>query len=90
MVLKRTWEKRKLAATIARARKLRELGRDPDQALEFLEEAVRRFPQDPELRLLTATVLLALRPDDVAAEVNKAAELAPDDPGTLVRQGTSC
>jgi predicted Zn-dependent protease len=87
MGLKRVWEKKKLAATIARGRELRELGRDPDQALQFLEEAVRRFPQDPELRLLTATVLLALRPEDVAAEALKAAELAPDDPATLMRAG---
>jgi Flp pilus assembly protein TadD len=55
--------------------------------LEFLEQAVRRFPEDPELRLLCATVLLAIRPDEVAAEASKAAALAPDDPGTLVRAG---
>lgn len=80
-------QKKELTAAIARGRELRKLGRDPEQALEFLEEAVQRFPEDPELRLLNATVLLALRPDDVAAEAAKAAELAPDDPGTLVRAG---
>lgn len=76
-----------LAATIARGRELRKLGRDPEEALDFLEQAIARFPEDPELRLLCATVLLAIRPDDVAAEASKAAELAPDDPGTLVRAG---
>jgi tetratricopeptide (TPR) repeat protein len=87
MKLRHRNQAKELAAAIARGRELRELGQDPDQALEFLESAVQRFPQDPELRLLTATVLLALRPDDVAAEAIKAAELAPDDPATLMRAG---
>jgi Flp pilus assembly protein TadD len=76
-----------LTAAIARGRELRKLGRDPEEALEFLEEAVQRFPEDPELHLLYATVLLAVRPDDAAAEAAKAAELAPNDPATLVRAG---
>ncbi|MGN6815422.1 MAG: hypothetical protein ACTHK3_04975 [Solirubrobacterales bacterium] len=80
-------KRKELAAAIARGRELRKLGRDPEEALEFLEHAITRFPEDPELRLLCATVLLAIRPDDVAAEASKAAELAPDDPGTLVRAG---
>jgi Flp pilus assembly protein TadD len=80
-------QRKELAATIARGRELRKLGRDPEEALKFLEQGVKRFPEDPELRLLCATVLLAIRPDDVAAEASKAAELAPDDPGTLVRAG---
>jgi Flp pilus assembly protein TadD len=78
---------KELAAAITRGRELRELGRDPEEALEFLEQAVRQFPENPELRLLCSTVLMALRPDEVAAEVAKAAELAPDDPATLVRAG---
>lgn len=80
-------KRKELTATIARGRALRKMGRDPEEALEFLEQGVERFPEDPELRLLCATVLLAIRPDDVAAEASKAAELAPDDPGTLVRAG---
>jgi Flp pilus assembly protein TadD len=83
----RNKKQKELAAAIARGRELRELGRDPDQALEFLEEAIQRFPEDHELRLLNATILMALRPDDVAVEAAKAAELAPDDPATLVRAG---
>ena len=80
-------QKKELAAAIARGRELRKLGRDPDQASEFLEEAIKRFPQDPELRLLNASVLTALRPDDVIKEASRAVELAPTDPGTLVRAG---
>jgi Flp pilus assembly protein TadD len=80
-------QRKELAATIARGRELRKLGRDPEEALEFLEQAVKRFPENPELRLLCATVLLAIRPDDVAAEAAQAAELAPNDPATLVRAG---
>lgn len=87
MKLRDRKQKRELAAAIARGRELRKTGRDPEQALEFLDEAVRQFPQSPELRLLKATVLLSLRPDDVSAEAAKAAELAPQDPGTLVRAG---
>jgi Flp pilus assembly protein TadD len=87
MNIKGRKQRKELAATIARGRELRKLGRDPEEALEFLKQAVTRFPEDPELRLLCATVLLAIRPDDVTAEASKAAELAPDDPATLVRAG---
>jgi tetratricopeptide (TPR) repeat protein len=87
MKLRSRMQKRKLTAAIARGRELRKLGRDPEQALDFLEEAVRQFPHSPELRLLKATVLLSLRPADVAAEAAKAAELGWNDPGTLVRAG---
>jgi tetratricopeptide (TPR) repeat protein len=87
MKLRDRKQKRELAAAIARGRELGKVGRDPEQALDFLEEAVRKFPQSPELRLLKAAVLLSLRPDDVIAEAAKAAELAPQDPGTQVRAG---
>jgi len=87
MKLRSRKEERELNAAIARGRELRKLGRDPEEASEFLSGAVQRFPRDPELRLLHATVLLATRPDGVATEAAKAAELAPDDPGTLVRAG---
>jgi len=59
--------------------------RQEQDAFEFLEEAVQRFPEDPEIRLLYATILLAFRPDDVAAEAAKAVDLGPDDPALLVR-----
>jgi Flp pilus assembly protein TadD len=87
MKLRKKREKREPAATIARARELQRSGRNPEEALEFLEAAVRRYPEDPELRLLYATILLAFTPEDVAAEAAKAVELGSDDPIILVRAG---
>jgi len=77
-------QKKELSAAIGRGRELRRSGRD-QEALEFLEGAIQQFPEDPELRLLHATILE--QPDTAAAEAAKAAELAPDDPATLVRAG---
>lgn len=57
------------------------------EAIEFLERAVEQFPEDPEIRILYASILLASRPNDVAAEAAKAVELGPDDPVILVRGG---
>lgn len=79
-------KQKELATDINRGRELRKAGRD-QEALDFLEGAVQRFPEDPELRLLYATILLGFRPNDVCAEAAKAAELAPDDPAVLVRAG---
>jgi HEAT repeat protein len=59
---------------------------DPEPR-EFLEQAIGEFPDDPILRLLYAPMLAEIRPDDVAAEAAKAAELGPDDPVVLVRAG---
>jgi Flp pilus assembly protein TadD len=80
-------EKKGLSATIAKGRALRRSGQNPEEALDFLSEAVQRFPRDPELRLLYATALLAFGPDGVATEAAKAAELGNDDPAILVRAG---
>jgi len=79
-------QKKKLAAAQLRARQLL-TARKEREALEFLEEAVELFPLDPELRLLYATILLAFRPEAVATEAAKAAELGPDDPAILVGAG---
>lgn len=49
---------------------------------------VQEFPDDAEVQLLYATILLEFRPDDVGSEVTKAVELAPDDPIILVRAGS--
>lgn len=57
------------------------------EALEFLEKAIQEFPDDPEIRVSHASILLDYRPEDVAAEAARAAELAQDDPATLVRAG---
>ena len=75
-----------LATTIECGRKLLVSERH-QQALEFLEQAVQAFPEDAEVRLLYATVLLEFRPADVGAEASKAVELCPDDPVILVRAG---
>jgi Flp pilus assembly protein TadD len=76
--------KRKLAVAIDQGRRLLATGQH-QEAFEFLEEAVRRFPEDAEIRLLYASILLAFRPEDVAVEAAKAIELGPDDPSILVR-----
>jgi Flp pilus assembly protein TadD len=55
------------------------------EAFEFLQKAVKEFPDDPEIRLLYATILLAFQTDKVVAEVAKAVELGPDNPAILAR-----
>lgn len=77
---------RELATVIERGRKLIRQGED-HEALELLEEAARRFPKSAEARLALARVYLDLRPDDVAAQLTKAAELGSDDPGIQVHAG---
>jgi tetratricopeptide (TPR) repeat protein len=77
-------QKKELAATIDRGRALFTEGRD-DEAFEFLEKAVQRFPEDAEIRLDYATSLLAVRPEEVVAEAVKAIELDPDEPIRLTR-----
>lgn len=58
-----------------------------EEAAEFLEDAASRFPQSPEFSLLLATVYLEFRPDEVAAQLGKAAELGSGDPTIQVRAG---
>jgi Flp pilus assembly protein TadD len=83
----RQGHQKKLAAAIHRGRRLLSEERDQEN-LEFLEEAVQRFPKDAEIRVLYATALLPFRPDEVASEAAKAVELSPDDPVTLLRAGS--
>ena len=52
---------------------------------ELLEDAMGRFPEDAEIRLLYASNLLAIRPEGAAGEAIKAIELDPDEPIRLVR-----
>jgi len=77
-------QKKELAATIDQSRKFLLSGQHQEN-FELLQETVQRFPKDPEIRLLYATVLLEYQPDHVAAEAAKAAELGPDNPRILVR-----
>jgi Flp pilus assembly protein TadD len=53
--------------------------------LEFMETAVDRFPDDPEIRLLYATALLPYAPDRVAVQVATAIQLESNNPWRLTR-----
>jgi len=53
--------------------------------LSFTQAATQRFPKDPELRLMHATALMSVRPDEVAWQAATAVSLAVDDPGYLTR-----
>lgn len=79
-------KERQLQAAIDRGRSLLAEGKD-DHALDFIEDAARRFPQSAEIQLQLASVLLAFPTDEVAEQAAKAAELAPDDPVIQVRVG---
>jgi Flp pilus assembly protein TadD len=83
MKIRRRNEK-ELTAAIDRGRRLLAT-RQEQEAFEYLQVAVQRFPKDPEIRLLYASILLAFQLDEVAGEAAKAVELAPNDPVILVR-----
>jgi tetratricopeptide (TPR) repeat protein len=78
--------KREMAAAVVRGRQFVFAG-DDRATLEFLEDAVQRFPEDPEIRVLLASVLLEFRPDEVVSQTAKAVELGADDPVIQVRAG---
>lgn len=80
-------KRKELAAIIERSRDLL-VSEQHQENFDLLSKAVPRFPDDPEIRLLYATILLEFRPDDVASEANRAVELAPDNPLILVRAGS--
>lgn len=89
--LRRTWQeglelnkKKKAWPTIERGRQLL-LDGDEDEKLTFFNQAIRRFPEDAEIRFLYASVLQTLRPDDAVSETIKAVELDPDEPSRLTR-----
>lgn len=86
MKLRGRTQSKELVAALSQGRKLLIAGKQ-QEALDFLEQAVRRFPKDPEIRVLYATVLLAFRPEEVGAEATRAAELGSDNPGVLVMAG---
>jgi tetratricopeptide (TPR) repeat protein len=77
---------RERAVAVERARDLIIEG-DDRATFEFLEEAVGRFPEDPELRVSLASVYLEFRPDQVRPEAIKATELGADNPSIQVRAG---
>jgi len=77
-------EKREVWATIQRGREFLLQG-TLEEAQQFLSDAVRRFPDSAEIRILYASTLLTVRPEDGAREVMAAIELDPDEPNRLAR-----
>lgn len=86
MRLGRKKHERELATAIEHGRNLIRQGEDRE-ALEFAEDAVHRFPKSAEIRMMLAMVYLDLRPDDMAAQLTKAAELGSDNPSIQIRAG---
>lgn len=86
MWLKERKQRKERAAAIERGHKLL-ASHQEQEAIKFLGRAVQQFPDDPEIRVLYASILLTIRPDDVAAEAAKAVELGPNNPVILVRAG---
>jgi Tfp pilus assembly protein PilF len=84
MKIKGRKQKKELAAAIDRSRRLLMAGQNKAN-FELLERAVKQFPDDPEIRLLYATILLEFRPDEVASQASRAVDLASDNPRILVR-----
>jgi Flp pilus assembly protein TadD len=86
MRLTRKNKQREFAAVIERGRGLIGEGKD-QEALEFLDKAARDFPKAAEFPLMLATIYRDSRPDDVPAQLTKAAELGSDDPVIQVMVG---
>ena len=60
-----------------------------DEAIEVIQEAVERYPEDPEMHHMAGLALaLAKRPYDAVRAFVKACELAPHDPDPLHSLGT--
>lgn len=77
-------KKREAAAAADQGLRLLAKGRR-QEAYAFLERAVHRFPDDPDVRMHYADSLLAVRPQDAIPEITKAIELGPDEPIRLTR-----
>ncbi len=73
-----------LSETVERAQRLLLGGRDAEN-LEFLENAIERFPQDPEVRLLYGTALVPFRPEEAPWQLATAIKLDMDNPWRLTR-----
>jgi Flp pilus assembly protein TadD len=87
MKLRNRKQRNDLAATILKSRELLVEGRHQEN-FEILQQAVQRFPEDPEIRLLYATTLIEFHPEEVASEAAKAVALGPDNASILVRGGS--
>lgn len=62
-----------LPAAIYQGHRLLAAGREQD-AYRFLEKEIQHFPDDPEIRLLYATSLLAIKPKEAIGKAIKAIE----------------
>jgi Flp pilus assembly protein TadD len=76
--------RKELNADVEKAQKLLMAGKTKE-VFDFLVPAVDKHPNDPELRLLYATMLMEFRPDEVGTEALKALAIGPDDPIFLTR-----
>jgi Tfp pilus assembly protein PilF len=86
MKLKGRNQRKELIGAIEHGRRLL-VDREYEDARNFLEGALQRFPKDAEIRMLYATILLEFRPNDVASEAAKAVDLDQDNPAILVSGG---
>jgi tetratricopeptide (TPR) repeat protein len=79
---------RELTAAIDGGWKLVKAGKD-QEALDYLQNAVERFPESPEIRMLVATIYreFDFPPEEVAAQLAQAAILGSDDPVIQVQVG---
>lgn len=75
---------RNQAETVEYAKRLRAEG-DHAENLHFLQDAITRFPDDPEVRIQYATALLPFRPDEAPWQAATAIDLDPGNPWRLVR-----
>lgn len=83
-VLEMSKNSKVLKETIKEAHRLLVQRQDRDY-VTFMEQAVGKFPNDPEIRLLYATALLTSRPRNAPLEAAKAIQLDPDDSARLTR-----
>lgn len=86
MRFRRNNRRRELAAAIEHGRSLIREQKD-QEALEFLEQAARDFPESPEMPLMLATVYRDSRPNAIPEQLANAAELGLDDPVIQVLAG---
>lgn len=79
---------RDLTAAIDGGWKLLRAGKD-QEAFDYLQNAVQRFPESPEIRMLVATIYreFDFPNEEVAGQLAEAAILGSDDPVIQVRVG---
>ncbi|MGN6255345.1 MAG: hypothetical protein ACTHO8_10275 [Solirubrobacterales bacterium] len=84
MMIRGRKQRKELTAAIDQGHRLI-AGGSEQAAFEFAQKAAQQFPDDPEIRLIYATSLLPIRPEDAVSEAIKAIELDPDEPMRLTR-----